>query len=100
MWPPLRSVACSMAARCHDSPGPSGQQPRGCACYDRAMPSEPTRHSVFLRELAARGADPYLRLGAGAGIVAGSVAEGISDEWSDIDMILFYRALPAEDDLT
>ena len=52
------------------------------------------RHSDYLLDLARRVAAPYIVAGARAVIVAGSVAEGAADEWSDVDMILFYGDLP------
>lgn len=53
-----------------------------------------TPHTTYLLDLAARVARPYIDLGADAVLVAGSVAEGLSDAWSDVDMILFYDELP------
>lgn len=54
-----------------------------------------TAHAAHLEGVARRVAAPFVELGAVAALVAGSVAEGLSDEWSDIDLILFYDSLPA-----
>ena len=52
-------------------------------------------HTEHLRSLAGEVAEPYVeRAGAVAALVAGSVASGCADEWSDIDLILFYDAWP------
>jgi hypothetical protein len=60
-----------------------------------------TPEAAHLERLARRVAARYAAdRGAEATLVAGSVAEGISDRWSDIDLILFYRSLPTADDLT
>jgi hypothetical protein len=54
-----------------------------------------------LRALAERVAAPFVTGAAGAvaALVAGSVAAGTTDEHSDVDLILFYDAWPAVDDL-
>src|SRR3954468_12266839 len=52
-------------------------------------------HVVFLDQLARDVAAAYVEhAGAVAALVAGSTAAGTSDEWSDIDLILFYRDWP------
>src|SRR3954453_10999548 len=52
-------------------------------------------HEVFLQRLAGDVAAAYVdHAGAVAALVAGSTAAGTCDEWSDIDLILFYRDWP------
>lgn len=51
------------------------------------------------RALAERVAAPFVKpaadaAGAVAALLAGSVASGTDDEWSDIDLILFYQSWP------
>jgi hypothetical protein len=60
--------------------------------------TEPTEHAVHLLALARRVVEPFVAsAGALAALVAGSVAEGVSDEWSDVDLVLFYDVLPSPD---
>ena len=59
-----------------------------------------TEASDYLVELAKRCAEPYIALPAiRAILLTGSAAEGVSDFYSDIDMILYYDALPSEEAL-
>jgi hypothetical protein len=52
-------------------------------------------HEVFLQRLAGDVAAAYVdHTAAVAALVAGSTADGTCDEWSDIDLILFYRDWP------
>ena len=61
---------------------------------------EPTPASVYLSQLARRIAVPYRALPqARAILLTGSTAEGLSDYFSDIDMTVYYDALPTEDEL-
>lgn len=61
---------------------------------------QPGEASLYLRGLAERiaqiyAAHPQTR----AIILTGSAAEGVSDCYSDIDLIVYYDALPTEDEL-
>ena len=47
--------------------------------------------SEYLRALAARVVEPFPAI---ATLLAGSAAHGTSDEWSDIDVVLFYDSWP------
>lgn len=60
-----------------------------------------TRESALLLDLAQRVGQAFEALPrARAGMVTGSVAKGLADEGSDIDMTLYYEgALPSEDAL-
>ena len=52
-------------------------------------------HVEVLRRLADRVAATAIeRAGAVAALVVGSVAAGTSDEWSDLDLVLFYDSWP------
>lgn len=56
-----------------------------------------TSHSQTLFELGRRVLTPYSRLdGAACAAITGSVAEGHADEFSDLDMTVYYTALPSE----
>ena len=56
--------------------------------------------SHYLLTLAKRNAQTYSALpGTKAIILVGSAAEGVSDYYSDIDMCIFYDALPSEEAL-
>lgn len=60
--------------------------------------SEVAPHAAHLRDLAARiGAVLVDHLDARSVLLAGSAAEGDSDEFSDIDMVVFHAALPPTD---
>jgi hypothetical protein len=62
------------------------------------MDITPASHT--LRALAARLAQPYAALPqCRAIILTGSAAEGVSDYYSDLDVILYYDQLPPEADL-
>ena len=53
-----------------------------------------------LRALAERVAAPFVDgAGAVAALVAGSVASGTTDRWSDVDLVLFYDAWPGAEAL-
>ena len=55
-----------------------------------------TEFSRYLLDLASRKAEVYSALpGARAGMLSGSAAAGDSDGYSDIDMRIYYDALPA-----
>lgn len=59
-----------------------------------------TEESRYLLEMAREVARGYSALsGARAAMVFGSVAQGISDTYSDIDMGVYYETLPPEEDL-
>ncbi len=59
-----------------------------------------TPASQILRDLAARLAQPYAALPQTRAILlSGSAAEGVSDFYSDLDVILYYDELPPEDAL-
>src|SRR5579885_3368023 len=56
--------------------------------------------SLYLRELAARIARVYAsHPQTRAIILTGSAAEGVSDFYSDIDLIVYYDTLPSEEEL-
>src|SRR4051812_38938848 len=58
-------------------------------------------HRDFLEEMARDVVAAFLDgAGAVAALVAGSTADGTADEWSDIDLILFYDSWPGADALT
>ena len=61
----------------------------------------PTPESIYLRTLAQRISTPYVALpNTRAAMLSGSAAEGISDRYSDIDMMIYYDdELPPEDAL-
>ena len=63
-----------------------------------AKPSSEASH--FLLTLARRNAQVYAAYpSVRAILVTGSVAEGVSDFYSDLDMILYYEKLPTEEEL-
>lgn len=65
------------------------------------MHEAPTGESLYLRALARRIVAPYVALpGARAAMLSGSAAEGLSDQFSDIDMTVYYDALPDEAAIT
>lgn len=67
---------------------------------DEEQNNETKRASQYLLKLANRNAQAYIALPqTRAIIVTGSAAEGISDFYSDIDMILYYDELPPEETL-
>lgn len=60
--------------------------------------SEATEASRQLMRLAREIADVYVaELRPRAMIITGSPTEGVSDRWSDLDLIAFYDELPAEE---
>jgi len=64
--------------------------------------NEPHKNAAsrYLLSLAERNAQAYIALpGTRAIILVGSAAEGVSDYHSDIDMCVFYDALPSEEAL-
>ena len=59
-----------------------------------------TEESQYLLEMARRVIAPYTKLPeARAAMVTGSVAEGESDRYSDIDMTVYYENLPDDAEL-
>src|SRR4051794_18356407 len=57
-----------------------------------------TPHSSHLLALGRRVLEPYTRLdGAACAAITGSSAEGQADEFSDLDMTVYYDHLPPED---
>ncbi len=59
-----------------------------------------TPESEYLLSLAKRNLQAYLSLPTlRAAMVTGSVALGLSDHYSDIDMMIYYDALPSDDEL-
>lgn len=64
-------------------------------------PGHPTPHSVYLLTAGRRLLHPYTLLPtARAAMITGSAAEGVSDEYSDLDMTVYYaESLPSEADL-
>lgn len=59
-----------------------------------------TEESKYLLALARRVAEPFLVLPeTRAMMVTGSVAEGLSDQYSDLDIMAYYETLPSEDDI-
>ena len=59
-----------------------------------------TPESEYLLSLAKRNLQAYLSLPTlRAAMVTGSVALGVSDRYSDIDMMIYYDALPSDDEL-
>lgn len=66
----------------------------------QAVAAAPTEASVRLMHLARTLADRYAALPhVAATMVTGSVADGLSDFFSDVDMAVYAHALPSEDDL-
>ena len=60
-----------------------------------------TPESEYLLDLAKRNLQPYLALPqVRAAMITGSAALGVSDRYSDIDMMIYYNALPGDDELT
>lgn len=56
--------------------------------------------SQYLLELAKRNVKTYIANSkTKAAMVTGSVAEGLGDEYSDIDMSIYYEELPSEEEL-
>lgn len=51
-------------------------------------------HVAARMDLARRVTDRFVGAGAVAALVAGSTASGTCDEWSDIDLIVFYEEWP------
>src|SRR5947209_3106452 len=63
--------------------------------------NEANEASAILLRLAQHHADIYASLpGVEAIVVTGSVAGGYADQYSDIDMLIYYDELPPEDALT
>jgi hypothetical protein len=59
-----------------------------------------TDRSQYLLELAKRNLQAYIaNPKTKAAMVAGSVAEGLCDEYSDCDMSIYYDELPSEEEL-
>ncbi|HXM58387.1 MAG TPA: hypothetical protein VOB72_23505, partial [Candidatus Dormibacteraeota bacterium] len=59
--------------------------------------TQPTEASLRLRELASEVADVVIaELAPRAVLLTGSAAEGISDRWSDLDLIVYHDQLPPE----
>ncbi len=59
-----------------------------------------TPESEYLLSLARRNLQPYLALPQiRAALITGSVALGLSDRYSDIDMMIYCDALPDDDEL-
>jgi hypothetical protein len=59
-----------------------------------------TPESAYLRTLARRIADAYRdEAHPAAALLTGSAAEGVSDRYSDLDLILYHQTLPSEDAL-
>lgn len=57
----------------------------------------PTEASLRLRELAREVADAVIaELAPRAVLLTGSAAEGVSDQWSDLDVIVYHDELPPE----
>src|SRR4051812_28011589 len=64
----------------------------------RAYRRQMTTHSSHLLALGRRVLEPYTRLdGAACAAITGSSAEGHADEFSDLDMTVYYNHLPPED---
>lgn len=58
-----------------------------------------TAHTERLRRLAAEVTAPFVTGGATAVMLAGSAADGTSDEFSDIDLVVFHPQLPGDDEV-
>lgn len=59
----------------------------------------PTPQSIHLAELGRRVLQPHIELPTCRyAMIAGSVAEGIADDFSDLDLILHYDAMPSAED--
>lgn len=59
-----------------------------------------TDRTQYLLELAKRNAEAYIaNPKTQAVMVAGSIAEGLCDEYSDCDMLIHYDELPSEEEL-
>jgi hypothetical protein len=64
------------------------------------MSDTPSTASTYLVALARRIAVPYSALSqAKAILLTGSASEGLSDQFSDIDMSIYYDVFPSDDDL-
>ena len=60
-----------------------------------------TPESEYLIDLAKRNLQPYLALPqVRAAMLTGSAALGLSDRYSDIDMMIYYAALPGDAEFT
>jgi hypothetical protein len=60
-----------------------------------------TPESEYLLSLAKHNLQPYLALPQiRAAMITGSAALGLSDRYSDIDMMIYYDTLPGDDELT
>ena len=58
-----------------------------------------TSESAYLIELARRNLQPYLALPhLRAAMITGSAALGLSDRYSDIDMMIYYDVLPDDEE--
>lgn len=61
------------------------------------METPPTEASLRLRQLAREISDACIaELAPRAVMLTGSAAEGVSDRWSDLDVIVYHDALPPE----
>lgn len=59
----------------------------------------PTPQSIRLTELGRRVLQPHIELpNCRCAMIAGSVAEGIADDFSDLDLILHYDTMPSVED--
>ena len=59
-----------------------------------------TKASLYLIELARKISDEFIRLPtAKAAMMSGSAAQGISDEFSNIDMMIYYETLPTNEEI-
>lgn len=63
------------------------------------MHAEMTPESLIRLDIARRVAEAHIPIGLHAAYLTGSVAEGIADDQSDIDMGLFFHELPPESEL-
>jgi hypothetical protein len=72
----------------------------GFSCNNRvpgAYTAEMTAHSEQLLVIGRRFLEPYTKLdGAACAAITGSSAEGHADEYSDLDMTVYYTRLPPE----
>ncbi len=64
------------------------------------MTPDVTPESEYLIDLAKRNLQPYLALPhLRAAMITGSAALGVSDRYSDIDLMIYYDALPGTEEL-
>lgn len=62
--------------------------------------TQPTQESLYLIKKARGVTEPYLKVpGMVAAMITGSAAKGLADEYSDIDMTMYWQVLPDDETL-